>query len=343
LIPPSIGTPHAVRQTGSGASATFYYYDGRGNQTVRDAPGTANDRRIRYSVDDRPYEIAMGSGQRVRFWYGPDGQRYKRVEGGKTTLYLGGVEAVIQNGVTTFKRYLGGIALQTVANGGATGIKYLFHDHLGSLVRIANADGSVAEALDYAAFGERRSSASPFQAGGGSATTDRGFTGHEMLDGTDVIHRNGRIYDAQLGRIPAGRPGDPGPGQRPDWNAYTYVFNNPLAYTDPSGNISLRQALGSVGAVVGTVFAAAVREFWAKIGYAALIGGASDTSPTGTLQGPYGARSRRRRFAGVGAYFDSAGAGWVPSGGRQQWRVWRGVERGGLRCQGAGARHPPAA
>jgi hypothetical protein len=93
-----------------------------------------NTRRIDYTFDDKAYEIAMGSGQRVRFWYGPDGQRYKRQEGGRTTLYLGRVEAVIQNGVTTFKRYLGGIAIQAVANGAATGIRYLFHDHLRSLL-----------------------------------------------------------------------------------------------------------------------------------------------------------------------------------------------------------------
>ena len=86
------GSTHGVSQTGAGASATFYYYDGRGNQTLRDAPGTAADRTIAYSADNKAYQIAMGSGQQVRFWYGPDGQRYKRQEGGKTTLYLGGVE-----------------------------------------------------------------------------------------------------------------------------------------------------------------------------------------------------------------------------------------------------------
>ncbi|MGN6225485.1 toxin TcdB middle/N-terminal domain-containing protein, partial [Pseudoxanthomonas sp.] len=86
------GSPHAVSQTGQGAAAEFYYYDERGNQTLRDAPGTANDRTVRYSADGKAHEIQMGNGQRVRFWYGPDGQRYKREEAGKVTLYLGGVE-----------------------------------------------------------------------------------------------------------------------------------------------------------------------------------------------------------------------------------------------------------
>ncbi|NLG27140.1 MAG: hypothetical protein GX557_04475, partial [Chloroflexi bacterium] len=36
-------------------------YDNRGNQVLRDVAGTAKDRRIRYSADDRPYEIGLGS------------------------------------------------------------------------------------------------------------------------------------------------------------------------------------------------------------------------------------------------------------------------------------------
>lgn len=257
------------------------------NQTLRDAPGTANDRTIKYSVDDKAYEIAMGGGQRVRFWYGPDGQRYKRVEGGKTTYYLGGVEVVVQGG-TTFKRYLGGIALQTVIDGVVSNTKYLFHDHLGSLVRIANADGSIADSLDYAAFGGRRSYSNPSAAGTGTSTTDRGFTGHEAVDGTGVIHMNGRIYDSEVGRFLQADPVIQAPDNAQSWNAYTYCFNNPLAYTDPSGNISLRQALGLVIAVAASFISG---QYWiagnylAAFGVAVAGGFAAGAVSTGTIRG----------------------------------------------------------
>ncbi|SDQ92661.1 FG-GAP-like repeat-containing protein [Pseudoxanthomonas sp. CF125] len=279
------GSPHAVSQSGTGTGASFYYYDTHGNQTLRDAPGTASDRTIKYSVDDKAYEIAMGSGQRVRFWYGPDGQRYKREEAGKTTLYLGGVEVVIQGGGTTFKRYLGGIALQTVTGGVVNSTKYLFHDHLGSLVRIANADGSVSEGLDYAPFGSRRSYTNPLAAGTGTTTTDRSFTGHEAVDGTGVIHMNGRIYDAEVGRFLQADPVIQAPDNTQSWNAYTYCFNNPLAYTDPSGNISLRQVLGIVIAVVGMYFMPYASNVWINIAYGAAVGFASGYVATGTLRG----------------------------------------------------------
>jgi RHS repeat-associated protein len=278
------GGPHAVSQTNSGGNLTSYTYDHRGNQVHRDAPGTANDRSITYSLDDKAHEIQMGNGQRVRFWYGPDGQRYKREEAGKVTYYLGGMEAIVQGGVTTFKRYVGGIALQTVSNGIIQSTRYLFHDQLGSLVRIANSDGSIAESLDYMAFGGRRNPGDPHQTGTASPNTPRGYTGHEFVDGTGVIHMNGRIYDSELGRFLQADPVIQAPHNTQSWNAYTYVFNNPFAYTDPSGLISLRQALAVVFAAVYAYFT------WDLTGasavYAAIIGGAiAGAIATGTWRG----------------------------------------------------------
>jgi RHS repeat-associated protein len=242
------------------------------------------DRSITYSLDDKAHEIQMGNGQRVRFWYGPDGQRYKREEAGKITYYLGGMEAIVQGGVTTFKRYVGGIALQTVSNGIIQSTRYLFHDQLGSLVRIANSDGSIAESLDYMAFGGRRSPSDPHQTGTASPNTPRGYTGHEFVDGTGVIHMNGRIYDSELGRFLQADPVIQAPHNTQSWNAYTYVFNNPFAYTDPSGLISLRQALAVVFAAVYAYFT------WDLTGasavYAAIIGGAiAGAIATGTWRG----------------------------------------------------------
>ncbi|MGH8078335.1 MAG: hypothetical protein ACREPE_13550, partial [Lysobacter sp.] len=98
----------------------------------------------------------MGTGQRTRFWYGSDGQRYKREDSsGRTTIYLGNVEIIRDGGGTTIKRTLAGVVQQTIV-GEAITSHYLFHDHLGSLVRITDAAGTVVKGMDYAAFGERR-------------------------------------------------------------------------------------------------------------------------------------------------------------------------------------------
>jgi len=46
---------------------------------------------------------------------------------------------------------------------------------------------------------------------------------------------NGRIYDANLGRFLSADPTIQFPGDMQDYNRYSYVGNNPLKYTDPSG------------------------------------------------------------------------------------------------------------
>lgn len=239
-----ISSPHAVSQVGTGGTATLYSYDPAGRQVGRDAPGTASDRTIVYTADGDAREIRMGNGQRIRYWYGADGQRYRKQDGTRTTLYLGNVEVVIDGGTVTYRRYIAGVVVQTVTSGVAT-TRYLFHDHIGSVVRIANPDGSVAESLDYAADGLRRSTVDPRNTGSASALLPRGFTGHEMLDGTDTIHMNGRMYDPQLGRFLQADPFVQIPTHLQSWNPYSYVDNNPLTYNDPSGYL-----IGAIAAAV---------------------------------------------------------------------------------------------
>jgi RHS repeat-associated protein len=67
--------------------------------------------------------------------------------------------------------------------------------------------------------------------------TNRGYTGHEMVDGVDIIHMNGRIYDAKLARFLQADPFIQAPYNTQSLNRYSYVWNNPLNATDPSGYI----------------------------------------------------------------------------------------------------------
>jgi hypothetical protein len=47
---------------------------------------------------------------------------------------------------------------------------------------------------------------------------------------------NGRIYDAELGRFLSPDPFVQVPEYSQNFNRYTYVLNNPLSYTDPTGH-----------------------------------------------------------------------------------------------------------
>jgi len=73
---------------------------------------------------------------------------------------------------------------------------------------------------------------------------DRGFTGHSLsrhevdgkhLDNFDLINMNGRVYDPWLGRFLSPDPFVQAPTYSQNFNRYSYALNNPLKYTDPSG------------------------------------------------------------------------------------------------------------
>ena len=72
-------------------------------------------------------------------------------------------------------------------------------------------------------------------------TTNRGFTGHEHFDQVGIIHMNGRIYDPEIGRFLQADPMIQDPYDTQSLNRYSYVMNNPLSYTDPSGYLRLRK------------------------------------------------------------------------------------------------------
>lgn len=90
-------------------------------------------------------------------------------------------------------------------------------------------------------------------------TTTRGFTGHEEIDPVGLIHMNGRVYDPEIGRFLSADPFVQETHNLQSWNRYSYVLNNPLSYTDPSGFFfsklfkSIGKALGSLLRGIGNV------------------------------------------------------------------------------------------
>jgi RHS repeat-associated protein len=56
-----------------------------------------------------------------------------------------------------------------------------------------------------------------------------------MLGDMGLIHMNGRVQDAVTGRFLSPDPTIPDPGFTQSFNRYSYVNNNPLSFTDPSG------------------------------------------------------------------------------------------------------------
>ncbi len=216
--------------------------------------------------------------------------------------------------------------VQEIVGGSATN-KYLFHDHLGSVARIANASGGLIEGMDFAPFGERRGWRDPRTAPQIPAVTTKGFTGHEHVDAFDIIHMNARIYDPALGRFLQADPIIQDPGNPQNWNGYSYVFNNPLALADPTGMWGRKeqQWLRAIAAIVITVYTGGAGSwgfFGAEVAagstaaFGIAVAGGFTAIQSGTLEGGvYGAISAGL-FFGIGTYFDGLrnGAGALSAG-----------------------------
>jgi RHS repeat-associated protein len=135
-------------------------------------------------------------------------------------------------------------AVRLVANSTTT-TRYMTFDHLGSTTSVSDERGHIAaatgtdtELLGYDAWGARRNPDGQAAASGStfpSSAGHRDFTGQETIPGAGLINMNGRVYDPSLARFLSPDPNVREAANLQNFNRYSYVLNNPLRYTDPTG------------------------------------------------------------------------------------------------------------
>jgi len=117
-------------------------------------------------------------------------------------------------------------------------VEYLLKDRLGSVDAVASSAGAITETRGYDAFGKPRDGTwndlNPARIAS-TAVTPKGFTQHEHLNQLELIHMNGRVYDYGLGRFTGVDPFIQFPLNSQSLNPYSYILNNPLSGTDPTG------------------------------------------------------------------------------------------------------------
>lgn len=135
-------------------------------------------------------------------------------------------------------------------------------DHLGSVTDITDAGGNVVQKYDYSSFGKINSikdgsgtdiTASPI------INTSYTYTGREIDEESGLYYYRARYYDSSIGRFLQKDP-DPGKVMNPITvnNKYSYVGNNPIMNTDPSGKwfLALIAAMAISGGIAGGIYAA---------------------------------------------------------------------------------------
>ncbi|MBE0389459.1 hypothetical protein PLUTE_b0424 [Pseudoalteromonas luteoviolacea DSM 6061] len=229
------GGPNAVKRVMKAGTWVGFSYDARGNMTKGDGLVLAQ-----YNAMDKPTLINKNN-VTTQFVYGPDNMRFMQIKGDVTTYYAGKhYEVEVEQGKVTQRAYVDDVALISHDSTKGTDIRYFHKDRLGSARLITDHEGNVVVERNFDPFGK------PREASGGlkftarladkeKAKTLRGFTSHEHLDELELIHMNGRVYDYNLGRFMSVDPVIQSPKNSQSINPYSYIMNNPLAGTDPTG------------------------------------------------------------------------------------------------------------
>jgi RHS repeat-associated protein len=250
---------HAVTEAGS--SSYQYGYDANGNATARQGNS------IVWSSYNYPTTVNAGSGstaETVAFSYGPDRKRWQQMYTGnstsETTNYVGGLMDVVSSSSTTTYRhyvYAGSEPVAVYARSSAgNAFSYVLSDHQGSNSDLTNSSGTSIVNESFTPFGQRRNpttwsgAASNSDLTTAAGITRQGYTFQTQLGlWMGMNHMNGRVEDAITGRMLSADPHVPDRTNPQSYNRYTYVNNNPLTATDPSGFCTPRWACKSVDGV----------------------------------------------------------------------------------------------
>ncbi|ADN36346.1 YD repeat protein [Methanolacinia petrolearia DSM 11571] len=215
------------------AGGTTYTYDNNGNRIQKnELNGTTL-----YGYDDagRLAGVSLPGGTSVEFAYDGDGNRLsKSVDSANTTWYVwdvnGGLPQVLTetDGEGTSLSLYG---LQRISMTNSSGEQiYYQYDGLGSVRGLSDGSGNTVAGYSYDAFGEPDFIT-------GQEYNDFLFTGEQTDSETGLIYLRARYYDPETGRFISKDPFTGFATNTQSLNRYTYVQNNPVRFTDPSGKV----------------------------------------------------------------------------------------------------------
>ena len=237
-------------------------YDNAGNITSKSDVGTYiytdGSNKLSYITDcKRPIatwdEISYNSFEKVDkivsgnktmlIEYGPDKSRVLVDIQGVRKYYVDNLfEQKVENGKISSTNYIfvfgKAVAILSQDANDIEDVKYIHHDHLGSIQAYSDELGKLYQELSYDAWGLRRKPETWVVVdvvASSNAYNDYGFGGHEHIDLFELVNMDGRMYDPVVGRFISADPFIQSPDFTQSLNRYAYCINNPLSLIDPSG------------------------------------------------------------------------------------------------------------
>ena len=258
-----------IIQMGNSAVTTANYYESAFRYDTNGNMVEGGGRTIAYTSFNKPDAIQQERDNRLTtldFDYTPEHNRLRKTAviitdpgtpseevATYVTTYVGGLfdKTVKPDGSQESKFYLYAdgalVAVKTISNNtpSTARIEYAHTDHLGSVEFFTDAGGNIIAGSEtsFDAFGKRRNIEN-WHTDDLTRTTPeprRGYTGHEQLDSIGLVHMNGRIYDPVLGRFMTADPYIPDLFNSQSLNRFSYVLNNPLSATDPTGYFDIHK------------------------------------------------------------------------------------------------------
>ncbi len=241
-------------QAKTGLGEYTYGEDGAGIHAVSSIENTSGlinntQQNITYTPFNKVNHISQSIDKTLDIQYGVDQQRIKQtqvIDGSSSTkIFIGNVAEKVENinGIVNYY-YISsptGLCAIFVKPESEDGyFRYIHTDHLGSVQCITDETGNLITEYSFDAWGNQRD-ANTWQTTNSPLPElfcNRGFTGHEQLLPFGLINMNGRMYDPTVGRMLSPDNYIQSPDYTQSLNRYSYCFNNPLKYTDPSGEIT---------------------------------------------------------------------------------------------------------
>ena len=233
-----------------------YTYDNNGNVLTK----TARQDATSYTWDqqNRLTGIEQSNGNTIAYRYDASGNRIVEIMNGEETRFLvdqqenfPSIVEEYQPDKTVTSVYTFGESL--VSEESASGKKFRHGDAQNSTRTLTGGSGTISDEITYDAFGRVRERT-------GNSEIAHQYTGEQFDELTGLTYLRARYYDSEIGRFLSV---DPFPGFLSvplTQHGYSYVENDPVNKTDPSGyvaaisygGISAEFTSGSFGSVLGS-------------------------------------------------------------------------------------------